>query len=304
MEVIEREVAPALHVTRDDIADGLTELGVRRGSLMMVHSSLSAIGDVEGGAETIVDGLLDVLGPDGTLVVPTFTYPTAYPESRDTNWIFDPVQTPSAMGAITNVVRNRPDSRRSFHLWHSVAALGPLADQLTTVGGTSAWDAESPMAWVFRNEGRLLLLGVPYQNLTAIHIWEVEFGVDYREEYDVERRMRRPDGSLGPLLSRVHGRVASHPGSDFNRFGERMETSGKVHIGHVGNAVARLFSAGDAYIMAKTMYAADNRSFLKQTDPVTMLTYGHTIENRKGAQCVVDPELAFPTAPPDKPHED
>ena len=270
----------------------------------MVHSSLSAIGYVEGGAETVVGGLMDVLGPDGTLVVPTFTYPSAYAESRDTRWIFDPVETPSAMGAITNAVRNRPGSRRSIHLWHSVAALGPLAGRLTTVGGTSAWDAESPMAWVLRNDGLLLLLGVPYQNLTAIHVWEVEFGVDYRVESDFERRVRRPDGSVGPLVSRVHARTETHPGSDFNRFGERMEAAGNVNVGHVGNAVARLFSARDAYNLAKTMYDLDARSFLKQTDPVTPLTYGYTIENTKGAQCVVDPELAFPTAPPDRPHGD
>ena len=297
-------MVPALRVNRDDIVEGLTELGVRPGSLMMVHSSLSAIGDVEGGAETVVDGLLDVLGPEGTLVVPAFTYPSAVPEVFETDWIFDPVETPSAMGAITNAARNRPEAHRSMHLWHSVTALGPLAEQITSAGGTSAWDAESPMAWVFKNEGWLLMLGVPYQNLTAIHIWEVEFGVDYREEYDVERRVRRPDGSLAPVVSRVHDRIETHPGSDFNRFGERLETAGKVQVGHVGNAVARLFLAGDAHAIAKAMYGSDDRYFLKQTDPVTPLTYGHTISNSKGNQCVVDPELAYATTPADGPRKD
>jgi aminoglycoside 3-N-acetyltransferase len=290
-------VAQALPVTRDDIAEGLAELGVRKRSLLMVHSSLSAIGEVDGGAEAVVDGLLDVLGPGGTLVVPAFTFttPSVYFEARDANWIFDPVETPSEMGAITNTVRNRPGARRSIHLWYSVTALGPLADRITTAGGTSAWDAESPMAWVLRNGGWLLLLGVPYQNLTAIHIWEVEFGVDYRVDYDVERPMRQPDGSLITLVSRVHAPVETHPGGDFNRFGERLEAAGNVHIGHVGNAVARLFSSGDAYPIAKAMYDSDARSFLKQTDPVTSLTYGHTIQNMKGTQCVVDPDCAFPT---------
>ncbi|MDP6076764.1 MAG: AAC(3) family N-acetyltransferase, partial [Acidimicrobiales bacterium] len=244
------------------------------------------------------------LGQDGTLVVPTFTYPADYPDSRNSNWIFDPAVTHSGMGAITNAVRTRPGALRSLHLWHSVAAIGPLAKQITTAGGTSAWDAESPMAWVFNNGGRLLLLGVPYQNLTAIHIWEVEFGVDYRNEFDVERRMRRQDGNLVPLISRVHDRVNTHPGSDFNRFGERMEATGKVQIGQVGNAVARLFSARDASEIAKTMYAEDKRAFLKQGDPITSLSYGRTIQNNKGTQCVVDSEQVFPTLQPNRPHEE
>ena len=225
--------------------------------------------------------------------MPTFTYPADYVESRDPKWIFDPSETYSGMGAITNAVRSRPEAKRSIHLWHSIAALGPISDKVTTVGGTSAWDSESPMSWVFRNGGWLCLLGVPCQNLTAIHIWEVEFDVDYREEYDVKHRMRKPDGSLVRLVSRVHDRAKTHPGSDFNRFGERMETAGMVRVGHVGNAVARLFSAEDACKMAKTMYREDSRSFLKQTDQITPLSYRHTITNGKGTQCVVNPGNTF-----------
>lgn len=290
-------MAPTLNLNQKDIIDGLTKAGIQRGSLLMIHSSLSAIGTVKGGAETIVDCLLDVIGPKGTIVVPTFTYPADYPASRDTKWIFDPVKTPSGMGAITNAVRNRPDAKRSIHLWHSIAAIGPLARNITRTGKSSAWNEDSPMAWIFRNGGWVLLLGVPYQNLTAIHIWEVEFGVDYREDFDVERRLRRPDGSLTSLISRVHDRKASHPGSDFNRFGERMEIEGNIILGHVGNAVTRLFRANDAYNLAKTMYKEDNRTFLKHTQSVTKLSYGYTIENTKGTQCVVNPNHAFSSTP-------
>ena len=172
-----------------------------------------SIGNVQGGAETVVDALLKVLGPKGTLVVPTFTYPGDYPPSRDPNWIFDPDRTPSAMGAITNAARTRPQAQRSFHLWHSVAAIGPLANTITTIGGSSAWNSNCPMAWICKNDGQFLLLGVPYGNLTAIHIWEVALAVAYRREYDVKRRMRCSDGSLAPLISRVHDRTESHPGS-------------------------------------------------------------------------------------------
>ena len=296
-------------VTKDDILRDLENLGVRRGGLLFVHSSLSAIGRVHGGADAVADALLEALGPDGTLVVPTFTYadPHDFPDSIDPAWIFDPVSTRSGMGAITNAVRMRSGSLRSVHLWHSVAAVGPLAQTVVTADGkawVSAWDETSPMAWVFDNGGIILLLGVPYQNLTAVHIWEVEFGVAYRETRFVTRRTPLADGTLVPLASRVHARSDWHPGSDFNRMGERMEAAGLVAVGHVGNAVARLFTAADAHEMARAMYAEDTSAFLKQGGSVTALSYGHTITNAKGAQCVVDPSKAFPTPPAPRPHDD
>jgi len=300
---------PLLKVKSKEMVESLVDVGVRRGGLLFLHSSLSAIGEVEGGAEAVVDALLDALGPEGTLVVPTFTYADQhdYPESIDPKWIFDRATTRSGMGAITNAVRMREGAMRSVHLWHSVAAIGPLAETVVTGNGkawASAWDDNSPMAWVFNNGGSILMLGVPYQNLTAVHVWEVEFGVDYRDTQFITRRTPLSDGTLVPLASQVHARNGKHTGSDFNRMGERMEKAGLVSIGHVANAVARLFTAADAHEMARTMYAEDKAAFLKQGDSITPLSYGHTITNAKGTQCVVDPAQAFPTPPATEPHED
>ena len=82
--VIHVNVSNNFFVTKDDISQGLVDLGLKAGDLLMVHSSLSSIGFVERGPETIVDCLLDVVGSEGTLVVPTFTYPSAVTDS----WLF------------------------------------------------------------------------------------------------------------------------------------------------------------------------------------------------------------------------
>ena len=119
----------------------------------MVHSSLSSIGFVEGGAKTIGDCLLDVLGNEGTLVVPTFTYPSAFTDSADAMWVFDPSSTNSGVGSITNEVIRRSSSRRSIHLWHSVSAIGPLSELIVSAGRSSAWDFDSPMSWILSNGG-------------------------------------------------------------------------------------------------------------------------------------------------------
>ena len=79
---------------RATLVRDLTRLGVPRGGLVMVHSSLRSLGHVAGGAETVVDALLETLGPEGTLVVPTFTYAVA----REPGFVFDPLHTPSLHG--------------------------------------------------------------------------------------------------------------------------------------------------------------------------------------------------------------
>ena len=86
-----------------ELVNDLSRLGVPAGGLMMVHSSLRSIGMVEGGADTVVDALLECLGPQGTLVVPTFTF--AAPNQP--GFVFDPALTPSEMGAISEAARRR-----------------------------------------------------------------------------------------------------------------------------------------------------------------------------------------------------
>jgi aminoglycoside 3-N-acetyltransferase len=109
-------------VTKLDIEDGLKKIGLSKGDVVAVHGSLSSFGRVEGGAETVVDALLDVLGAEGTLVVPTFTY------GLD---VYDPKESPSMVGAISEAVRKRTNALRSLHPTHSVAAIGELADVVT-----------------------------------------------------------------------------------------------------------------------------------------------------------------------------
>src|SRR5438876_5237741 len=61
-------------IARDEIARDLRALGLRAGDSVLVHSALSRIGFVQGGAPAVVDAFLDVLGPEGTLAVPAFPF--------------------------------------------------------------------------------------------------------------------------------------------------------------------------------------------------------------------------------------
>ena len=289
MDSVPEQRPPTESIDHATLVRDLIRLGVPRGGLLMVHSSLRSLGHVADGAPTVIDALLQALGPDGTLVLPTFTYPVA----RDPGFVFDPLRTPSLMGAISDAGRRHPSAQRSLHLQHSIAAIGPLAETIVTAGGESAWDAGSPMCKVRDHDGLYLLLGVPYQNLTAVHLSEVELQVPYRRPVRNERTMRRRDGSLVPFASIGCPPQPGHPGSDFNRLGQRMEDAGLVRVGEVGNAVARLLGGHDLRRAARDLFEQDANGFLRQNGLVTPLAYGHTIETERGEYCVADPSRIY-----------
>ena len=110
----------------EQVADDLAEIGVRRGSLLLVHSSLSALGWVTGGAATVIAGLSRALGPEGTLLLPALTY--AYVNAGQPR--FEQAGTPSCVGAISEYFRTLDGVRRSLAPTHSVCGLGPLADEI------------------------------------------------------------------------------------------------------------------------------------------------------------------------------
>lgn len=93
-------VSAAPH-SRVRLSGQLAALGVERGGVLMVHASLSAVGTVDGGADTVAAALREVLGPEGTLVVPSFT-----PENSDTS----PSTTPGSAASTSG--SGRPSGRR------------------------------------------------------------------------------------------------------------------------------------------------------------------------------------------------
>ncbi len=159
-------------ITRSDIAASLRAMGLAVGDKVMVHSSLSSMGQVEGGADAVVDAFLEVVGSEGTLMVPTFTHSGCE--------YFDPLVSPSLNGAITEAVRARPLAVRSLHPTHAVTVIGPDAEGLVdgdlargALGRNCALDKLAKAGgWVF-------LLGVTQDSNSTIHIGE-DYGGDDR----------------------------------------------------------------------------------------------------------------------------
>ena len=184
------------------IGDDLLASGLRRGGIVLVHSSLSSMGRVPGGPETVVRGILTALGPEGTLLMPALTYERVTREHP----FFDVLRTPSNVGAIPEHFRLRDGTRRSLHPTHSVCAVGPHTAALldehhldrTPVG------AHSPFRKVQDFGGQLLFLGCGLRPNTSMHGVEELVEPPYLFGEMITYRIMDAHGHEGQIAYRRH----------------------------------------------------------------------------------------------------
>ena len=235
--------------TVDTVAHDLRALGVVNGSTLVVHSSLSALGYVAGGGHAVVLALREVLGPEGTLVVPSHSADLSdpgqweHPPVPEAWWdtirasmpAFDPAVTPTnGMGAVAEVVRHLPDALRSAHPTDSFCAVGPNAVFVTGHHGlANGLDEASPLARLYDLGADVLLLGVGHANDTSLHLAEF-------------RSRTRPTVMQGaPLLVDGHREWVTYPTidwdtSDFDAAGAAAGAAGLERQGPVGSGLGRL----------------------------------------------------------------
>lgn len=192
------------------IKNDLVNIGVSSGDLLVVHSSLKSMGHVEGGAKCVIDAICDVLGEDGTLLMPTFTYSTSYADS-----FFSNKDTPSCVGLITETFRKIDGVFRTNHPTHSVAIRGKLVKELTE--GEELDDTpmgiHSPYRRIALYNAKILMLGCSLSHNSFMHALEEDANSFYslrdHQEYTVvdangeisRRRIKRhnfmrQDGSI------------------------------------------------------------------------------------------------------------
>lgn len=238
--------------TTSSITGDLVRLGLGPGDIVIVHSSLSAMGFVVGGAQAVVAALLDAVAPTGTIVVPTQTglsdpstwenppVPASWwPVVRAEMPAYDPALTPTrGMGAIVECFRHHPETIRSAHPRLSFAANGLDAPSIVGAHPLSPGLGESsPLARLYELDAKVLLIGVTDANNTSLHLAE------YRADW--------PGKTFGP--ERVPMVVDGEPGwvdyedlsldeDDFAEIGAAFERTGAASLGTVGRAPSRLCS--------------------------------------------------------------
>jgi len=182
-------------LTKAKVKETLLSKGIRSGDHLLVHSSLRSMGPIEGGADALIDTLLEVVGPEGTLAMPTFNYRVHLPFPH-----FDPHTTPGRTGALTEIFRKRAETLRSLNPTHSIAAQGKRAAEfLADHYKFQTFGIGSPLDRLAQAGGYVLLLGVTHLANSCIHVGESHAG---RVKFDWEDgplpivKILLPDGKI------------------------------------------------------------------------------------------------------------
>ncbi len=220
-------IREAEQVTRAGLLADLRALGLARGMDVMVHSSLSSIGHVVGGADTVIEALLAVIGKRGTLMMPSFNHRAAS--------VYNPITTPTTNGAIPDAFWRRPDAVRSDHPTHAVAAVGPRAEALCRDHSKKGlWTPDSPIGQLVHGNGYVLLLGVDHNATTAYHVAELSVPCGCIDPFGNTYRVVMPDGGVG-LVKGLAFRSALCPVPP-GKLNKALDRRGKQRRGSVGAA--------------------------------------------------------------------
>ena len=255
-EIVQKTEVPA---TVESLRADLRVLGVKPGMVVLVHSSLSAMGWVCGGSVAVIAALQKALGSTGTLVMPAhspdLTEPSGWesppvPESwwpviRENMPAYDPELTPTrSMGIIAETFRKQRDVLRSAHPQVSFCACGPQASCITDNHALAFGLGEhSPLARIYDLHGFILLLGVDHGNNTSMHLAE------HRATFPTKRVIQQG----APISTADSRRWATFEdvdidSSDFDRIGEDFLRSDEGHVvrrGRVGLADCQLMPQRD-----------------------------------------------------------
>jgi aminoglycoside 3-N-acetyltransferase len=262
-----RETAPDRMCTRLELENAFIELGIKQGMILSVHASLNSLGFIPGGARSVVDALVSVLGPEGTLVMPAhcgdnsdpayWRHPPVleawWPAIREAMPAFDRALSPArCMGAIADCFRAYPGVMRSDHPTSSFIARGPAAaDLLARHDLDCCLGDASPNGALERADAWVLLIGVSFSSCTEMHLAE------YRS--NCRTHFRQGSSVLrGGCPEFVYYSEIELNSDDFHEPGRLMDEAGLVRHSRVSQAQLRLFRVRDAVRVA-TEWLAQNR---------------------------------------------
>lgn len=227
--------------TKTDLMNGISAIGIKPEDTLMVHSSMKSVGEVEGGADTVLDAFIEYMKP-GLLIFPTHTWA----QINEDHKVFNPLTEPSCVGLLTNLFLKRPNVVRSWHPTHSVAALGKEAAAYTE--GEEKWDTPCPrggcLGKLYDRRAKILFLGCSLKSNTFLHGVEEWNRIPGRLDDKYERLIiLKPDGQA---IERTDCRHSS-PYGDVSVNYDKMEApfiyAGIARRGLIGDASSVLCDA-------------------------------------------------------------
>ena len=238
-------------VTKAQIVKGLRKMGLKEGDIVVCHASMAAFGKVTGGAKTVVDALLETIGKQGTLVMPSHSGERPY----------DYRKSPSALGSITEDLRKRKGVVRGLHPIMPGLALGPGAAKLVLPHHESPCpNIGSPYDLAAAAGGYVLLLGVDQDRNTTLHSAEAMLRVAYTNP------VKAPYVGRDGKTHAYEGKYGAGPHRDFIGADPAFRKAGIVKVGKIGKCVARLMKGQDLIDFSIEQLKKDEAFFMTDND--------------------------------------
>lgn len=249
--------------TKDTLIQEFSQLGVKKGMVLLVHSSLSSLGWVCGGAQAVIEALQAILTEEGTLVMPAHSGHLSDPK----DWCNPPVPaewwytiremmpafvsdlTPTwAIGSIPEVFRHYPGVVRSNHPQTSFCAWGKYAKQVTENHSLSfSLGENSPLQALYHLDADVLFIGTAFDTHTSFHLAEYA-------QHDL------PVQEVGAPILENGVRVwkqfleLEYDTENFEKLGKGFEAKYHILKGKVGQARCRLFKQRISVDFAREYY--------------------------------------------------
>lgn len=242
--------------TKKDLINCIAAIGIKPDDTLLVHSSMKSIGEVEGGADTVLDAFIEYMKP-GLLIFPTHTWA----QINDKYNVFNPLTEPSCVGLLSNLFFKRPGVVRSWHPTHSVAALGKDAESY--IEGEEQWDTPCPRygCWgkLYDRTAKILFLGCSLRSNTFLHGVEEWNRIPLRlaDKYQYLKIIAPNGQEIDRPLYRHH-----------NPFCDVSENYCKMEAPLINAGVAKKGLVGDAIsILCDAVGMADLTTFFLQKNP-------------------------------------
>ena len=246
-------------IYREDILKQLERFHIAKGKPVLVHTSLKAIGEINGGAETLLLALIEYFTRDGGLLcIPTHTW------DRD---VMDRSNAETCVGVLSNVAAAHPDGVRSMHPTHSIVVFGDRAKAMEFVKREA--EVNTPVnpdgcyGNFYKEEGYVLLIGVGHDKNTFLHCVEEKLEVpDRLTKNMVERTIIHKNGSIEKRhLYWFDEKKIPDVSVNFGKFEPAFRYHGCITDGFIGKAKVQLCSATK---MKEVMELIYNRSAGKE----------------------------------------
>jgi len=252
-------------LNQTDLMTQLQTLGLKAGDVVEVHASLKSIGLVLGGASTLLEALLDVLGYEGTLVMSAqswgnsepayFQHPpialNQYKKLRETHPPFKgKFEDLKGMGSLAQAMQTRPNVYVSAHPQAAFMAIGKQAKWITQSHPLhDAFGMTSPLGKLRELKAKVLLIGVEYDRCTGMHLGET---LSAKRPVIIQgsRILEAAQAKWVKFLS------LAYDSDDFISVGKHMESDHLVSMGHLGLAQTKFFELEDATLRTQKIFEA------------------------------------------------